>query len=274
MGKPMPAAVSVEFDAASLTRSQLDGLVCAFCGLESLRMFVVGIVAGFGQVFACEAHRSPVCHWCGQGAGLSLARIPAALRPFAEGDGVARYGCEPCLTVVERGLVPSGAAATAEHGGQEHGQDSAVGQDSEAVAWLLGDPCPPWCIAEHTAEEHPDGGREHFSRYTEIPLLSMPYVQERPHQLAGAEPTGGMVPAAAFVDLLQQHREREARVSVKFRTDELVAEMTLTEAELFARHVLRLVDQARGRGHSAAAAAVDERRGGELAGAGCSGGRR
>jgi len=43
-------------DGAGLSREQIDGWACIVCGAADAPMVPVGVLPGWGQVFACSVH--------------------------------------------------------------------------------------------------------------------------------------------------------------------------------------------------------------------------
>lgn len=54
-----PAGANRQFDPATLTPTQLDGIACVHCHAEDNAMRPVGTIPTYGQVFACLTHDQP-----------------------------------------------------------------------------------------------------------------------------------------------------------------------------------------------------------------------
>lgn len=204
-----PAGANRQFDPATLTPTQLDGIACVTCGAEDGPMKPVAIVPGHGQVFACSGRES----------------VPATVQERAEKAGreatqryLMQYGAEMEAHEATRAERAAGTAPTA--------------------AWLAEDPCPAWCVGDldHDDSTHPDD-RNHWSPTHSVDLVTM-----EPVVMGG--PTAWAPDRVNFA-LEQGYREREPRVLIG-KGDDTIIWATLAEAEEAAVALLDLVRKARG----------------------------
>ncbi|MFF0862324.1 hypothetical protein ACFYUV_11270 [Nonomuraea sp. NPDC003560] len=71
---------------------------------------------------------APACRWCRK-THLPLRRPVEQVRPLLEGNGAPVHGCDPCMSLVERGLAERGLQLLAAPG------------------------CRPWCAGHNTDPE-------------------------------------------------------------------------------------------------------------------------
>lgn len=255
MGNFMPTP-AVRFAAEALTKAQLDGFACVFCGVEALRMFVVGLVAGYGQVFACEDHRFPACRWCHK-ADVELRGLAAEVRPMAERPDDPWYGCEPCLGIIERGLYARLGDAPAAAAVVVAGDDDAASEASSAAAAAR-------ARGEHSGQEHErmasaaaDRGRRLRAVVVDDPM--MPMVDE------GSGLSLQTVFHVAFVFGLRYARQLDAAA---------IERAAAAAEELYGAHLTTAELAELGAEFGRALTGVLARRGAELDDAACIGGRR
>ncbi|WP_147944522.1 hypothetical protein [Microbispora sp. CSR-4] len=193
-------------NVANLTPQQRGGLACVRCGSSDQPMIPVVVVDGV-QLFQCITHD--------QIPGEDLKVRAAYLQ------GVLKGTATPPAD--RPGLAAAAQARLAD----------LSRYDRPAPAWLTR-PCPAWCTERHGDRDYAVD-RNHRGHTLVTPLLTMDFVN------CGSPDEPRYEPVELMCDLVQHHREAEPRINIGDTNDAFSDDLSLGEAEEFARHLFTLV---------------------------------
>ncbi|MFG1826711.1 DUF6907 domain-containing protein [Microbispora bryophytorum] len=199
-----PAAAQ-PLNVANLTPQQRGGLACVRCGSSDQPTIPAAVVDGV-QLFQCVTHDQIP----GEDLKVRAAYLQGVLKgtatPPADRPGL-RAAAQTRLADLSR-------------------------YDRLAPSWLTR-PCPAWCTERHGDRDYAVD-RNHRGHTLVTPLLTMDFVN------CGSPDEPRYEPVELMCDLVQHHREAEPRINIG-DTNDFSDDLSLGEAEEFARHLFTLV---------------------------------